>query len=93
MTDVSLTVAEAEAQDTIILLMGKIRALSKDGNPANFEGEVIPAIHTLQMFVLMHWAHRIHPKEWSDWFWEDEENPGMAALRRLDKSKRHESDT
>lgn len=68
MTDVSLNKKEQSAADAILDAMRAIRALADSETPANFENEVVPAIHTLQMFVLMHWAHRIHPDYWSNWF-------------------------
>ena len=73
MTDVSLNAKEQAAADAILAVMAAIKDLAEDGsNVYNFNEEAIPAVHTLQMFVLMHWAHRIHPEYWSDWF----ESPG-----------------
>jgi hypothetical protein len=62
-----LTKEEQEAADAILNVMEKIRALYGDENPHNFVNEAIPAIHTLQMFVQQHWAHRVLPEYWSDW--------------------------
>jgi hypothetical protein len=72
LSSVELNAAEKRAADAILVAMAAVYELSQDGEPANFTNEVIPAIHTLQMFVLMHWAHRIHPSFWSDWFWESD---------------------
>lgn len=66
--EISLTPEEQRAADAILEVVAALRALSPDGAPANFSNEAIPAIHTLQMFVLMHWAHRIHPDYWSNWY-------------------------
>jgi hypothetical protein len=71
MLDVKLNEKEQRAADSILEVMRAIRDLTPDGeNPSNFTNEAIPAIHTLQMFVLMHWAHRIHLEYWADWFEE-----------------------
>lgn len=68
--DVELSEGEQRAADAILEVMATLRDLSEDGNPANFTNEAIPAIHTLQMFVLMHWANRLNPGYWADWFHE-----------------------
>jgi hypothetical protein len=68
-TDVSLNAKERRANEAILKAMEAVRDLSDSGpSPYNYVEEVVPAIHTMQMFVLMHWAHRINPQEWSNWF-------------------------
>jgi hypothetical protein len=69
MSDVNLTEPEQRAIDAIVAAMHAVRALGHENTvPYNYVEEVVPAIHKLQMFVLMHWAHRINPDVWSDWF-------------------------
>lgn len=85
MTNVNLNDKEQKAADAILGAMNAIAELScEDGlRPANFTNEVVPAIHTLQMFVLMHWAQRIHPEYWSDWFWQEGPPPWIPGLDRV----------
>lgn len=66
--DAELNEKEQRAADAIQEVMLALKDMDPDREPWNFTNEAIPAIHTLQMFVLMHWAHRIHPDYWADWF-------------------------
>lgn len=61
-----LTDKEARVMWATHEVMDAIRDLYGSA-PANFVNEAIPAIHTLQMFALMHYAHRQNPSYWSDW--------------------------
>lgn len=88
MTDVSLNEKEQKAADAILAAMKAVRELTENEgqypcNPYNFTEEAIPAIHKLQMFVLMHWAHRVNPEYWSDWFHQDGEPPWIPDLRAI----------
>jgi hypothetical protein len=59
-TDVELNELEQKAMEAISEVMHAIRDLSEEGcGVYNFTNEAIPAVHTLQNFVLMHWSHRI----------------------------------
>jgi hypothetical protein len=89
MLDVELNEKEQKASDAIVAAMKAVYELSEgEGDfrtPWNFNEEVVPAIHRLQMFVLMHWAHRIHPGHWSDWFHAEGPPPWIPSLNIIER--------
>ncbi len=66
-TETKLSTDEEIAVEAILDVMRAIENLYGGKMPYNWQNEGIPAVHTLQHFVMQHWAHRVNPEQWADW--------------------------
>jgi hypothetical protein len=66
---VKLNAEEQEVMDHNVAAKTGIQEWGLDCNGS----ELAHAVHSLQMFVMIHAAHRENPNGWNDWYTNDEE--------------------